>query len=502
MGSTETQPRPTAGEASTSQRSVLLVHPTFDRHEHYGDFADLVWKELPLSLGFLAGYLLERGVRVKIVDEQWGALSEERIGQLAREWQPDVVGISVLTPVFEHSLDLAQKFKRADPRVAVVLGNVHPTVYPEETLRNGCVDAVVRGEGEVTLWEYLQYLHGERSVEGILGLSYRCEDRIVHNEDRPFERNLDVFPRCAYELMRENLPPGVAPSVVLTSRGCPYRCIFCASRVVSGHAYRTHSPERVVEDVEYLIRMYGVRHVLIVDDNFVLNRRRVEQICGAFIERGLHRRLTWSCQARADAIDEDVVRILKEAGCVQLSFGIETGSQRLLDLIQKGERLEDSVRAVRLAHRAGIRTRGAFILGLPTETRKESLRTIRFAKSLPLDIAKFTLATPYPGTELFRIACSEGMQPEGAWSRMSTMAGIGTVEPVYAPLGRSTTELRNMQLRALLAFYLRPRLILNALAGRNPEIRIGSARDALKYFMAVLRMLKRLIPSAVAQPRG
>ncbi len=486
-------------QRSAAETRVLLVYPSFDREEQYGDFADLVWKEIPLSLGFLAGYLRERGVAIRIVDEQWGSLDEARIGELVAEFQPDLVGFSTLTPVFYRALELARLFKRASQELTVVLGNVHPTVFPEESLAEEAVDLVVRGEGEVTLWEILKSLTGEMALADVLGVSYRENGHCVHNEERPFQKDLDLFPGCAYDLIQEGLPGRPAPSVILTSRGCPYRCIFCSSRAVSGYTYRANSAERVLSDVQALVDAYGIPHLLFADDNFVVSRSRAVEICRLFIEHGLHRHLQWACQARGDAIDEELAPLLREAGCVQMSFGIETGSQRLLDLIDKKEQVEDNARAVELVHRAGIRTRGAFILGLPTETREESLGTIRFAKSLPLDIAKFALATPYPGTVLLDIARAEGAEIERDWSRLSTMAGLGHVEPCYVPQGRTASELERLQRRAHLAFYLRPAQIWAILRGRNPEIRIGSWREFARYGLVATRMAWKVVSGGLRE---
>ncbi|MFQ5646661.1 MAG: B12-binding domain-containing radical SAM protein [bacterium] len=472
---------------------VLLINPSFKREEQYGEFQDLVRKGIPLSLGFLAGYLLEKGVEVKIVDEQWGALTDEKIKELIGQFQPSLVGITSLTPVVYRSFQLAQQLKKVAPEITVILGNVHPTILPEESLKNEFVDIVVRGEGEVTLWECVQYREGKKDIRDIPGVSYKREGEIVHNKARPYEKDLDKFPRLAYEHICDSIPlPDFVPTMILTSRGCPYRCIFCSSRDISGYVYRMLSPRRVVEDVEFLIEKYDIKGLWIADDNFVVNKKRTEEICRLFMERGINRKVTWGCQTRGDAIDGQILEVMKEAGCVNISFGIETGSQRLLDMIDKNEKVEDNARAVRLTNQAGIMTRGAFILGLPTETRAETIQTIKFAKSLPLDVAKFALATPYPGTELYNMAVKEGVDVQEDWSSLSTMTGISRYEASYVPRGRTSKELKNLQLRALLEFYLRPKQISAILKGENVEIKIKSYKEIGKYFMVVLRLLKKV----------
>ncbi|MBA7661106.1 Anaerobic magnesium-protoporphyrin IX monomethyl ester cyclase [subsurface metagenome] len=179
-----------------------------------------------------------------------------------------------------------------------------------------------------------------------------------------------------------------------------------------------------------------------------------------FIERGYHKKLTWMCSSRADLVDEPLLEKMREAGCSTISFGIETASQRLLGILKKGTSLEINERAVRMAKKAGIsNVRGTFILGIPTETREESLATIKYAKKLPLDSAKFSIATPYPGTELYRIALSEGMDVPKDWSKLHQGVGFSEYDPVWIPKGRDAKELKKLQRRAHLEFYLSPRRI-------------------------------------------
>jgi radical SAM superfamily enzyme YgiQ (UPF0313 family) len=472
-------------------RNVLLINPSIDRRAHYGEFDEVVGKGVPLGLGFLAAYLLEKDVNVKLLDEQWGFLARERLQEIINRFQPAIVGFTCLTPVIYRTLELAAMVKEISNDIKTVTGNVHPTILPEESLKDPNIDIVVRGEGEITLHDCLEHVAGKKKLEDIPGISFRKNAEIIHNPDRPFEENLDVFPRFAYELLYESIPARDVPATILTSRGCPYQCIFCSSRSISGFRYRMNSAERVVADVEYLIERFGFDGFWVADDNFVADRKRVEEICRAFIRKGF--KLNWSCQTRGDAVDEEILKLMRQAGCNTISFGLETGSQRLLDLIKKSEKLEDNARAVKLAHEAGLVTRGAFILGLPTETREESLETIRFARSLPLDVAKFALATPYPGTELYKIAIEEGADIGQDWTRLSTMSGLGSMPPTYVPRGRKPQEMKDLQKRALLYFYLRPGRLRAILRGEVFEIKITSFKQALKYALIVLKMISKMI---------
>jgi radical SAM superfamily enzyme YgiQ (UPF0313 family)/ubiquinone/menaquinone biosynthesis C-methylase UbiE len=448
--------------------NVLLINSGFNRRVQYGFLNTVVTPGLPLSLGSLGGYLERKGVRVKIADEQVDDLSGNNLRDLIRDFKPHVVGLSCVTPTVYRGFELAERIKSISNDTVVVMGNAHPSICPEECLKEENIDLVIRGEGEVTFWECIEWLQGKREIDAILGLSFKKNGQIQHNTDRPFVQNLDDFPNFAYHLLMTE-PFRYNPGHIVTSRGCPYRCIFCSSRNLSGYSYRTFSPQRVAEHVELLIKEYRIKSLMFDDDNFVVNRNRTFEICEIFLRNGYAKKITWRCQARGDLVDREILKKMKEAGCVNISFGIETASQRLLDLIQKNEKVEDNIKAVQLASEVGIKTRGAFILGLPTETREESMETIRLAKRLPLDEVKFSLATPYPGTELYNIAKQRGYSLEGKWDFLNTTVGLGGYEPVYCPAGRTPAELKALQRRAHLEFYLRPHIIVNLFDPHQPD---------------------------------
>ena len=201
-----------------------------------------------------------------------------------------------------------------------------------------------------------------------------------------------------------------------------------------------------------------------LDDNFIVNKNRVYRICDDLIESGISKRLIWACNGRVDEVDQDMLFRMREAGCRLISFGVESGVKRLLDLIKKDITLQDSIQAVTWAKRAGIRVRTTLIIGLPTETVQETKQTIEFAKNLGSDFAKFSLATPYPGTELCEIAETRGLMKSHDWSRASSMAGFSSYEPLFTPEGRTGEEMKRWQRRAMREFYMRPRQLWNVLS--------------------------------------
>ncbi|TAN61176.1 radical SAM protein, partial [bacterium] len=410
-------------EGNTKKMRVLLINPSFDRSKQYGHLNRLVKPGLPLSIGALAGYLLDKGVSVRVADDQVDDLSAEGLTNILNDFSPSIAGMTCLTPNVFRVFELASIVKAYCKDIWVVAGGAHATVCPDECLGNGNIDFVARQEGEVTLWELVKARLNQTGKEYISGLSFKENGKIRHNPDRPFQQRLDEFPKFPFKLLMN--PPGrYNPGHLVTSRGCPFKCVFCSSRNISGFGYRSLSAGRVIEEIEGLINDYKIRSLMFEDDNFLVDKKRAMQICDGLIEKGFNRVISWRCQARADLVSLDVLGKMKQAGCVNISFGIETASQRLMELIKKGETVEDNIKAVRLAKSAGLGTRGAFILGLPTETRQESLATIRLAKSLPLDEVKFSLATPYPGSPLYEMAKKEGCIIDGRWERLNTTVGL------------------------------------------------------------------------------
>ena len=449
-----------------TMKNVLLINPCFDRERQYGKFQDLVKPNMPISLGLLAGYLEARGVNVRVVDEFYDDLSEENLRRIIEESASGIVGISCVTPMIYRGWEIAKSAKKINPDIHTILGGVHPSIFPDESLEQEAVDVAVRLEGELTLWELVQAFSQNKSIEDIQGISFRRNGTVVHNPDRPFVKDLDSFPLFPFHLFDAD-PPRYNFDALLSSRGCPWKCIFCSARHITGHRYRTMSAERIMQEAEILIHKYDAKSLYFIDDNFCVDKKRVLRFCDLYMEKGYHKNINWNCLTRINLVDEPFLRKIKEAGCRSVSFGIETASERLLELINKKTSIDKIVKAVHMARDAGLMVRGSFILGLPTETREDSLATIKFAKSLPLDAAKFSIATPFPGTVFYEMAIKEGFNISGDWSQLSTVAGLGENEPIYIPKGRTAQELKKLQRRAHLEFYMRPRHILAILRGKN-----------------------------------
>lgn len=280
--------------------------------------------------------------------------------------------------------------------------------------------------------------------------------------------------------------------VIFTARGCPYDCIFCANRMAAGGRYRTRSLDAVLDEIAMLERDFDIVTLLFADDSFVVRKERAADLCERLIRGGFARRLKWQASTRVDSVDLELLRLMKRAGCTLLSFGVESGVPRLLGVLNKRIGLEDSRNAVQWAKEAGLTVRVTAMLGIPTETREESLETIRFVKSLRVHQVRFSLATPFPGTALYQMARREGQLQDIDWSSLSLMAGYRGGVPAYVPAGRAAAELAHLQRRANLECFLHPRVAWSYLR------RVRSLGDLAEYS----RGLGTLVGASLARDRG
>jgi radical SAM superfamily enzyme YgiQ (UPF0313 family) len=246
---------------------------------------------------------------------------------------------------------------------------------------------------------------------------------------------------------------------IITSRGCPFSCIFCSSSELCGKIWRARSPENVIKELKKLKYEYDVSEVEFLDDTFTLNNRRAEKICDLMMKENLN--LSWSASSRVNTITQGLADKMKKAGCHTIYLGIESGSQKILDLIQKGINLFQAERAVEIVRRANINALGSFIIGIPGETVKSIKKTIRFARTLNLNFVQFSICTPYPGTKLFKIAKAKGLLLTKDWSKYTI------VDPVMKTPGISSKELRKWLMKAYLGFYLRPKFFLEQIRRKD-----------------------------------
>jgi len=359
---------------------------------------------------YISSYLTSNNVENIIIDikgNEAADLLTAKIIDKVLKCKPDFVGISCLTTDVKSVFNIANMIKNRLSDTNIVLGGIHPTLFPEEMLKNRDIDFVVMGEGEKTLNE-LVHAVDNNEISKVDGIAYRENEKTVINGSRAMIDNLDELPRPAFAKVDMNfyLQPNlhlirgipIKGFYIFTSRGCPYRCRFCVNKNIFGRRIRYRNPSEVVDEIEYLYNRYRIDGFYLYDDTFGVKKSHAVEFCNELIKRRLP--LIWGCETRVNLVNEDLLVKLKRAGCVQLDFGIETGSERLLKLLQKDITTDEVRRAIKLCKKYGIRVFSNFMVNLPTETLEDVDTTISFADEIKSDISIFNITCPFPGTDI------------------------------------------------------------------------------------------------------
>ncbi|MBI2304208.1 MAG: radical SAM protein [Chloroflexi bacterium] len=469
---------------------IALVYPPVSPEDLAGKTASMkavINVVQPLGIAYIAAVLEREGYEVKLYDCSLGTSAPELLDLLRRE-QPEVVGISSTTPAFPTSKAVATRLKEVLPKTVILIGGPHVTAAPVQTMASHCFDVGVIGEGEITALELVQQMEkgGLSDLATIKGIAYRENGRVTLTPPRPFITDLDSLPFPARHLLPplsqykptpasyRKLPVGV----VMTSRGCPSGCTFC-DRAIFGRRWRARSADNVLGEIELLVEKLGAREIRFFDDTFTLNQKRAFEICDRLIKGKF--KIPWTCLTRVDAVSIELLRHMKEAGCWQVLFGLESGDDRMLKLLNKGSTVEKNERAVRLAQEVGLSVRGDFIIGTPGETRESMQRTLNFTKSLKLDYAHFNKFVPFPGTALYERLVGEGYDFDV--NEMPSILDHSAI--LYVPEGMTKEEFQTFLDQANREFYLRPSHILRRLVRtRSWDELMGQIRG----FFAIWRL--------------
>lgn len=441
----------------------------------------------PLWLIYAALYTQKQGHDILFLDAPAKPYDEIKALEIIRH--QGACGLYVLntsTPSIKSDVAFAQRIKTYFPESFILLVGTHPSACPEETLGySGAVDAVAIGEYDRIVAELADALEQDRPIGDVHGLCYRDGKKMVFTEPMSPLKELDDIPYAA-TFIKEHLDvhdyffaASTYPSIqIFTGRGCPFRCNFCVyPQTMHGHAFRARSAENVVGEFEYIAQHFpDVKEVVIEDDTFTANKKRVRKICQLLIERGINRRLKWLCNARVD-LDLDTMLLMKKAGCRTIIPGIESGSQQILDNIKKGTRVEQFYEYVANAKRAGLLIHACYMVGNEGETHETMQQTLELALKLNTDTAQFFPLIPYPGTEAYQWAKSHGyIQLD--YDRYCQEDG--THNCVLSLPGLSAQEMVDFCNRARRVYYLRPRYILHRL--RMGLTSIDDLKRSLKAF--------------------
>ena len=469
---------------------VILINPPYINFEGMKESGG---HTMPFNLAYLAGYLRKHvDCEIKIFDTEALGCGYEEIREFFRRERPDIVGFTCLSPVINHVFKLCQIIKKdLGLNCTTVVGGTHPTILPQETLKNPYIDFAVISEGEATLVELVKAIKENRTdFENIKGLYYKRDNQILKTEPREFIANLDDIPFPARDLFdlelyrsapTKKLTTGQC-SPILTSRGCAFDCIHCVSKSIWRRRLRYRSAENILAELEECVNKFNIKEFNILDDNFTLNKKRAIKICQEIINRKLP--LAWICFSRADTIDDELAGLMARAGCKKISLGLESGSQEVLDLMRKKTTIEQGRKAVAVLGRHNIQAHASFMLGNIGETKQTIRQTIDFAKSLDLDNATFFITCPVPGSDLYYYAKSEGFIPDNAPWEM--FAPLTDALPIPIQKEVSQNDLIYWQKRVFKEFYLRPKYIYHKLKLMNSWDALKTAFEGFKILLRVL----------------
>jgi len=383
-------------------KNILLVSPL----ENTGPNRNLSYPSGALIL--IGTMLYNKGYNVKIVHLATDTRDINEFKSIVSSFKPDIVGITVNTFQTKSAKDVSKAIKEIDKNIIVVVGGPHPSSLKHNIFKEfQYIDISVIGEGENT---FIEIVEG-KDLSEIKGICYN--DKL--NEPRKEEDNLDYIPLPNLDLIDINKfigadPVGAYPSMyIMASRGCPYQCIFC-NKSVWGRKIRFRKPELVINEIEWLHEKYGVREIFFLDDNFNLNRKWAETIMNMIIEKNLNKKIVYKTSFRVNEqlVDEDLLKLAKAAGFWLIFFGVESGSQKMLDNMKKGFTVNEVKRAFKLAHKVGLKTLGSFIIGLPGETYDTVKESIKLWKEIHPYVTGCSPAIPFPETEFAKIAASKG----------------------------------------------------------------------------------------------
>lgn len=437
----------------------------------------------PLGLMSLAASLRNSGYFPKILDYLIENFNEDSI--LKNVQKADLIGITAVSPHINNALNLASLIKKEFPDKIIVLGGAHASLLPQETIKNNpFIDFLIRGEGEIRIIQLIEYIQNQRKLEELDGIVFKKDGKIINLQPKQFIQNLDDLPMPAYDLipfkkyslyLQSQFQPAIT---MLTNRGCPFNCIYC-SKPVFGSSLRTRNPESILKEIIFLKENYNIKEIIFYDDSFTLEKEKIIKLCQLIIKNNI--KINWKCETRVNLVDQGLLNLMKKAGCYMICYGIESGNQKILNILKKGITLEQIRKAVAITKKAKIKILGYFMIGIPEETEKNIQETIRFAKELNPDYAQFSIATAYPGTELYQIAEKQGKITKdfsGSFYALTKQKKIISLCDVDAEI------LKKYLKKAYYSFYFRPPYIIQRI------YKIKSFNDLIYNLKGLKSLLK------------
>lgn len=443
---------------------VLFVNPpqTASKYKFMGVIAP------PLGIAYMAGVLQENNIDVEILDASAEDMDFKDVEKELLKRKPDLVALTALTPTIGRALETAQVVKETLPDSIVVMGGYHPTFNFIETLEDENVDIVIRGEGEYIMLNLVQALENQSSLHDVKGIVFEDKNskEIVVNPEAPLIQDLDELPFPALNLLPMKkyrlLDMDTHMTTMITTRGCPMQCSFCSSAAMHGKKIRERIVENIVDEIEYLKTNYDIDTIAFMDDTFTLKKRKVMAICDEILKRNIE--IMWGCTSRVDTLDEKLLKKMKEAGCITIFIGVESADQQQLDNMCKNTTIAKIENAFKIAHKLKIRTIASVALGMPGDTKEIMNKTVKFVHKLKPNYAIYSLATPYPGTRFYKEAFEKNLIKIKDWSKYTL------ITPILETIDCSLNDMRKIQAKAFMKFYLRPHYIIRQFLQDGPYL--------------------------------
>ena len=463
----------------TKQSDIVFVNPPW--HKERGN----IWRKVagvvpPLGLAYLAAVAERRGLRAQIIDAQALGLTlsqtAERISASPARWY----GFTATTPIVNGAYKLARHAEKTHPHARIIMGGPHVSALPDEPFERLDNPVVVRGEAELTLDDLLQ----DKPLHDMQGVSFLADGEIVHNPVRPLIQDLDTLPFPAYHLLPvKNYHPSlgnyrIKPALsIIATRGCYGRCTFCY-REIFGNVVRTRSNRLIIEELKLLRNKYGIRDISFYDDIFLGTKKKIRDFCEQMIKEKLD--VIWLCNLRSELTDPDLLKLMRRAGCYMVDYGVESGSQDMLESMKKNAELERTMECIRMARRAGMDIKCGFIIGSPGETPQSMKATLDIAMKIRPDTAMFNISTPFPGTEIYKQAEAEHTLTSRDWD-LYDYSHVLVDQP-----GVSVQQIEEFYKTVYRKFYLRPSYIAERLFKMRSAAHL---RMAVEAFFAIFGLV-------------
>ncbi|MFA5029371.1 MAG: radical SAM protein [Patescibacteria group bacterium] len=438
----------------------------------------------PLGILYVAAYLKKyTSNEIKILDLELESKSDEEIGDYLLKEKPQVVGITLISFLLIDVINLISLIRRFLPEVKIIAGGPHACIYPVETLNSLHVDYVVLGEGELPCFDLISNLDDLEKLKKVRGLVFKDGEEIINTGPRELIQDLDSLPFPARELTEykkyySTLALANPTTTMFTSRGCPYQCVFC-DRPHLGKFFRARSAKNVVDEMEEVVGL-GIKEIYIYDDTFTIDRQRVVDICEEILRRNL--KIYWDVRARVNTVDEELLKLMKKAGCSRIHYGVESGVDRVLENLRKGITVEMVRRAFKMTKIVGIETAAYFMVGCPGETMDDIKKSVELAKELKPAYVHFSVFSIYPATDAYLRALKAGLVKKDVWQEFAAAPSADFKPPLWEE-NFSREQLIEILNQAYRSFYLRPSYVFKKLV----EIKSFSdlwhkARIGLKIF--------------------